>query len=809
MAKVSEKEGCRGCPMAKLQPDAQFVDIKPGDGLRLLIGEAAGEQEALENEPFVGGAGAWLNAIFKGAGINRDNVTIVNCIQCHPPQNIFPTDADARKYISQDDAYKAVAQCQREHVEPILKARPWTRVDLMGAKPLQIVAKKDGGIEKWRGSPLAVPVLGSELKAIATYHPAYIMRDQKMLPVVINDLRKGLIPPPENYILYPSLQQVQAFKAEEFAFDIETSYDASRRISMVGLSASPTTAIVVPFTGAYIPELQRIFANAISLIGQNHIQFDLPILHNNGVDIRPDALLWDTMLMQHLRFPNLPHDLEFIGSQFSNKPAWKHDKGTLELYCARDVDVTLQAFQDLKGILEAHNLTHLYHDIQVPLAKICHMMEVLGFKVDPTRIEEVRANLKLKMAEEEEHLPEHLRTRTKLVNRRYPAPAGTVSAKTGKPVKFITKPEEEVEHPWASSDVIGRYLYDELKLPLQIDPKSEKVTTGKVALEKLFRKTKNRSIEAVRRLRKYASTMNLFAKKEMIESGIQHPHFNVHGTASGRLSSSDPNLTNVPEHARCLYVPHNPGWKIIEVDFSQIENRLTAHFAGDKARLQRFIDDPKFSEHKYLASIFLGVPYDEVEKSSDPDSAYIKAKKIVHGTNYGEGAKKIALMNDLDFLETKKLQNTWKQAIVETTRWQERTAAEAEKMGYLVTPFGRKRWFYTSSRYTESLSFLPQSTAADMIFRCMLALMYERIGWPKERVERVVKYVEPLPKPARLLLMVHDSLLIECPALQVAEIVAVLKRVMEQPFPELGGFSCPIGISVGDSWGEGEPYAIA
>jgi DNA polymerase I-like protein with 3'-5' exonuclease and polymerase domains len=89
----------------------------------------------------------------------------------------------------------------------------------------------------------------------------------------------------------------------------------------------------------------------------------------------------------------------------------------------------------------------------------------------------------------------------------------------------------------------------------------------------------------------------------------------------------------------------------------------------------------------------------------------------------------------------------------------------------------------------------------------MIALMYERIGWPLENVLKLgLEVVEPLPKSATLLLQVHDALIVECPAEMVDEVVGVMKRVMEQPFRELGGFSIPVSASVGDSWGEMEGW---
>jgi DNA polymerase-1 len=794
--------------MRRLFPDNVFVPPKMGDSLRLVIAEAPGEEETWREEPLVGGAGRWFNAILPKAGLTRERLSLTNVISCRPPDNVFPTDPDARRYISQDEGYKSVGHCWENHLLPLLKSRPWQRIDLLGDKPLTFVGGKDDGIFRWRGSPIPVPALGDRLRAVPTLHPAYIMRDQTMLPVVINDLRKSLVLPPENYILTPRYEDVQKFAAKEFAFDIETAFWSTGNpvITMVGLCAKTGESIVVPFKGQFVSELKRIFREATTVIGHNCVQFDLPILQEAGVKISDSCVVYDTMLMQHLRFPDLPHDLEFVGSQFSNKPAWKADKANFELYCARDVDVTWQAYSQLRPMLRQYGLDKLYSDVQVPLARICHLMQKTGFKVDPSRIHAVREKLQSEMAKEEANLPPELRTRQVPVRRRQPAPPGTVSEKTGKPLKYVMVEGLETETPWRSSDVVGKWLYETLKLPVQLDLKTEQVTTGKMALERLYRKTKNRSIDALRKLRKMNSLMTLFCKEQMLGIDRMHPHFNVHGTASGRLSSSDPNLQNVPETARYIYIPSHAGWKIIDVDYSQIENRLTAHFAGDTERMQRFLENPKFSEHKFAASLFFDIPYDEVEKDNDKDAPYGKAKRIVHGSNYGMGAKKISLMYDMDFKETKELQNRWKMAIFRTSQWQERCAEQAKKDGYLATPFGRKRWFYTSSYFTESLSFLPQSTAADVIFRAMIGLMYERIGWPLEKALSTVRVVEPLPQPAKLLLQVHDSLVFEAPAEQVDEVVRVVRKVMEQPWPELAGLVIPIGIKVGDSWGDAEDY---
>jgi DNA polymerase I len=642
------------------------------------------------------------------------------------------------------------------------------------------------------------------------------MRDQAMIQVAINDLLKSTILPPEHYNLQPTLEEVQAFTATEFAFDIETTgwRTGKPEISMVGLSDKMYNAIVVPFRGAYKEELKRIFRNSTSIIGQNCIQFDIPklfeALNMEWWEGKWDGQVWDIMLMQHLLFPDYPHDLAFIGAQFTNKPAWKHLSGEdMELYNARDVDVTLQAFNQLKPMLKQHQLLELYELVQVPLAKICKVITDQGVTLNPNRLQEVRTKLLAELETFEQMLPPHMRTQDVPCKKRQPAPEGTLSPKTGKPVKFIMVDAVERVVPWRSPEKKKEFLYGPaekggLELPEQKKIDTNKVTTDKRALGKLFRITKNPAISALKKLNGLDELLSSFATEKAAKIAKQHASFNPHGTNSGRLSSSGPNMQNQPPVARYMYCPSHDGWEWGSFDFSNIENRLAAYYANDTDRLARY-GDPKYSDYKQLASRAFGIPYDEVEKDNDREAPYGMAKAVVLGFNYGLGALKCARMNDMDLKEVKKLFEQWAIEIPETVAWREDTATRASKDGVLTNNFGRKRWFWGNSVYTESLSFLPQSTAAEIIIRCMIALMYERIGWPLEKVLKVVRVAKPLPWPAKLIIQVHDSLETEFPQELRDEVVSTMKLVMEQPWPELGGFWIPVSTEVGKSWGETHP----
>lgn len=653
----------------------------------------------------------------------------------------------------------------------------------------------------------------SSLKVVPTFEPLYVMRDQGMLPVFVNDLLKSTIAPPENYNLEPTIEEVQAFTATEFAFDIETTgwKTGKQQISLVGLSDRLHHAIVIPFRGQYKEELKRIFRNATRIIGQNCIQFDTEVLfpelnikwHENDWDGAVD----DIMLQHHLLFPDYPHDLAFIGSQLTNKAAWKHLSGeNMALYNARDVDVTFQCWKQLRPMLKQNNLLDLYELVQVPLAKICKVITDTGVTLNPSRLQEVRTKLLAEQEQLETLLPPHMRTQDVPCKRREPAPEGTLSPKTGKPIKFLMVESTERIVPWRSPEKKKQFLYGTpeeggLSLPVQRKVDTEKITTDKRALGKLFRMTQNPAINALKKLNGLDEILSSFATEKAAKITKQHASFNPHGTNSGRLSSSGPNMQNQPPVARFMYVPSHDGWEWGSFDFSNIENRLAAYYANDTDRLNRYAD-PKYSDYKQLASRAFGIPYEQVEKDNDREAPYGMAKAVVLGFNYGLGALKCARMNDMELKDVKKLFTQWALEIPKTVAWREDTASKADRDGFLTNNFGRKRWFWGNSVYTESLSFLPQSTAADIIIRCMIGLMYERIGWPLEKVLKVVKVAKPLPWPAKLVIQVHDSLEFEFPQELRDDVINTVRTVFQQPWPELGGFWIPTSVEVGQSWGE-------
>jgi DNA polymerase I len=404
-------------------------------------------------------------------------------------------------------------------------------------------------------------------------------------------------------------------------------------------------------------------------------------------------------------------------------------------------------------------------------------------------------------------LPLELQPYDRAIRVRQKAPVGTVG-KSGKTIKYIHVPSTERVVPWQSNALVAKYLYETLGLAKQLHRKTKKVTTDKQALDRLYRQTKNPCLNALRKIRQLDELLSTFLKDDdddkAVPVGRIHSNFLVHGTGTGRLASSGPNMQNIPSKARYVYVPSHPDWCFVDCDFSSLENRLAAWYANDTDRLAR-LSVPGFNEHLWLARQIYG------EHITKDDPEYKYGKITNHGADGAMGARKLAQTHDLEEKFAKELIFHWRRINHKSAAWQEAAGNAAQKTGETKNAFGRKRWYWSQQGYTEGIRFFPQSTGADICYRSMIGMMYERINWPAELALIASPILFPLPHPARLVLQVHDSLLIECPLNLVEEVAKCLKAVMEQPFKELGGFSIPIEIKTGlpgASWAELTPYKI-
>lgn len=441
---------CTNCPITH-QTDG-YVPLHLGKGGKdLFVGSFPSAEDVKAGQSFSDGIGSWLNSMLTAAKISRNAINITTALGCHPHHDELL-------------AKEGFQYCAAHHLAPILKRNNWSRVVALGEEALQSLTARRG-INWWRGSSLPLTD-GSESVVVATLHPDEVRKKANLFSVVAGDLRKRPLVPPEYYNLWPTLAEVQAFTSPEFAFDLE--WDMFGQITMCGLTDKYYHAIVVPWTEPYINELYRIFTSAEVLIGHNIIGADTKYFEAMDWPLR--ATMIDTMLIQHLVQPDMPHSLAFVASVFTNKVFWKGKGEEYEdadgtysgtgaqwktwadtsalpihlggyggctsgdeayrLYNARDTDSSYQCAQPLKQLLQRFGMEHVYRNVSVPAAYICRDLADAGLKIDRSKLSVIRDTYTTQIAELEPRLPEGLAPYEQAVMRQIPAPEGTYRPKT-------------------------------------------------------------------------------------------------------------------------------------------------------------------------------------------------------------------------------------------------------------------------------------------------------------------------------------------------------------------------------------------
>lgn len=461
---MQKPDFCSTCPINEYTEG--YIPLQRGSGTELWVGESAKEEDLKSSKPFQSGDGAWLNSLLKSARIAKSTLNLINTIGCHPKDGFFP--GSDKSCIDSFTAHAGVRHCQKHHIEPTLTQLQPSRIVAMGDEALYNLTGRSG-ITLWRGSPLPLRGKGKDgPKVIASLHPSYLMKQSGLFSVAVRDLRRSLDVPEEIYDLFPSLDTVRSFNGTVFAFDFE--WDQWNNITMCGLSDRNYHAIVVPFVGEYIGELQRIFESAEVIIGHNIIDADMGYFEKLGWKVR--AKIHDTMLGQHLIQPDYRHGLAFVASVFTNKVFWKgkgeeseDDAGNIiptgsqwktwdspdaiprefggyggctsgdeawRLYNARDTDGSFQAEGGIFSTLRRYNQEPVYWNVSLPAAFICRDLNEHGMRIDHTRLGSIRTQLETDIARIEQTLPEGLVPYEQPITRTVPTPEGTYKPK---PVK--------------------------------------------------------------------------------------------------------------------------------------------------------------------------------------------------------------------------------------------------------------------------------------------------------------------------------------------------------------------------------------
>lgn len=575
--------------------------------------------------------------------------------------------------------------------------------------------------------------------------------------------------------------------AEAFAFDTETDGLDGMQDHLVGISVAvrPHEAWYLPLpedmeeAKALLRPLAPFFADPEKVKVAQNGKFDLKFLSRYDLPAVPP--LWDTMLAHYLLDPEARHGLDYLSEtllryrpipieQLIGKGSKQRNMRQVEPrevlpYAAEDADLTLQLYHHLRPRIEGEeHLRSLFYDIEMPLADVLLEMEQAGVRVDVDLLQSAIVDLSTELERIEEDFQRYT---------------------LGDPVN-INSPKE-----------VGDFLFGRLGL----SEKPKKTRTGQYStreedLEMVAdRHPAVRLILDYRGLSKLVNTY-LVPLPMMVNpvTGRIHTTYHQAKTATGRLSSSDPNLQNIPvrdeqgREIRKAFTANDPaaGDLFVSADYSQVELRLMAHLSGDTSLIEAFRHGADI--HAATAAKIFGIPREEVTGEMRR-----KAKTANFGIIYGISAFGLSARLGIPRGEAKELIDGYFSSFPGVKRYIDKTIEQAHKDGYVDTLFGRRRYIQNINSRNRNLvanaermaiNAPIQGTAADII---------------KVAMVRVARRLREEGFRSQMILQVHDELCFTVPSDERERLVAMVKEEMEQVLPSL---SVPLvaDVGVGENW---------
>ena len=547
-----------------------------------------------------------------------------------------------------------------------------------------------------------------------------------------------------------------------FCFDTETSGLDVLNSDAIGLAFSITKgeAYYVPVSNKEdVQFFKPAFESKALKIAQN-LKFDLQILENYGVQVLEP--FYDTMLAHYLIEPDKRHNMDELSRTYLKYDPvsietliGKKGKGqikmsdvdieTIKEYAAEDADITLQLKSVLDPFIIDQNASKVFNEIELPLVPVLASMERAGIRIDYGFLQDYSVDLAKQIVEIEQRIYEQ---------------AGE---------KFNI----------ASPLQLGKILFDKLNL----DEKAKKTKTGQYqtgedVLQKLSHKSSIvQDILDFRGLQKLKSTY-VDALPLLVNSntGRVHTTFNQAVAATGRLSSTNPNLQNIPvrtergREVRKAFIPASDDFLILSADYSQIELRVIASMSGDEGMMEAFRQN--LDIHAATAAKVFGVPLEEVTK----EQRY-KAKSVNFGLIYGQGAFGLAENLGISRTEAKEIIDNYFKQFPGIRTYMDDVIENARTHGYVETLMGRRRYLRDiNSNNATVRSFAErnainapiQGAAADMIKMAMI---------------RIHKRMQEKTYKSKMLLQVHDELLFDVHKDELEEITEMVKTEMQNAMP--------------------------
>lgn len=590
---------------------------------------------------------------------------------------------------------------------------------------------------------------------------------------------------------------VQKLNAQlRIAFDTETTSERPRWADLVGLSFAwnEGEAYYIPVRAPagepqlpvqeVLDALRGVLENpAIAKVGQN-LKYDLIVLRSAGVDVK--GISFDTMVADYLIDPGERlHNLDDLAKRFLN-----HDNISIEQligsgkkqkrmdevpvaiiteYAAEDADVSLRLANILEKRLRVAELTDLFAKLEMPLVDVLVELEYNGIRVDVARLADMGQRFAAQLATLEEEIYEA---------------AGE---------KFnIDSPSQ-----------LSKILFEKFKLPVIRKTKTGKSTDADVLAELAEQHPLPAKIVEYRQIAKLKGTY-ADALPELVnpKTNRVHSSFKQDVAATGRLSSTDPNLQNIPvrteagREIRAAFLPGEPGWLLMTADYSQIELRVLAHFSGDQTLREAFAKGEDI--HTRVASEVYGVPLGAVTREQRRS-----AKAINFGVIYGQSAFGLSKSLDIPKDQAAEFINAYFARYPGVDQFMAKVLEDARKNGYVSTILGRRRAIQgvrpTSQRGDSRQRNLPERIAINTVIQGSAADLI------KQAMIQVHHRLKPEKLQARMLLQIHDELVFEVPPDEISPLAALVTQEMSG----VGPLDVPLQVDVktGANWAECEPLS--
>ncbi len=492
---------------------------------------------------------------------------------------------------------------------------------------------------------------------------------------------------PHDYQLVETIEEAEALCAKlkaskELSLDTETTSTNAIDAELVGLSFSiqehEAWYVAIPADKAKAQAMVNVFKplyedESILKVGQN-IKYDYEVLRNYGIDIQ--GKMFDTMLAHYVIQPELRHNMDYMAETLLHYetvhieeligPKGKNQKNMRDLdpkqvyeYAAEDADITLQLKHVLEPKLKEVNAEKLFWNIEMPLVKVLADMEINGVRLDTAQLKQTQQEFTNRMNAYEQHAYQEA---GEAFNISSPRQVGDILF--GK-MQLVEKPKKTKTGQYVTSEEVLQQLRG--KAPIVDD----------ILNYRGMKKLLGTYVEALPKL---------IDKKD----GHIHTSFNQAITATGRLSSSDPNLQNIPvrdddgKEIRKCFVP-DEGCKWFSADYSQIELRIMAHLSGDENMIEAFREG--FDIHRATAAKIWKEPMKAVS-----DAQRKKAKQANFGIIYGITAFGLAQRMDIPNGEARQLIADYFKTFPKVQAYMEKAKEEARSKGYAETMYGRRRY---------------------------------------------------------------------------------------------------------------------